>query len=77
MQDSPSSATPSGWNSRFRVETYKGADGDHRFRVVSRANSKTVAIGEGYERRIDMEKTIHSVFPDALIPEDGSGATSE
>lgn len=70
MQDSPSLATPSDWNERFRVEVYAGKDGDQRFRVVSRANGQVVAVGEGYRRRKDLESTVKSLFPDAEIPKE-------
>lgn len=58
------------WADRYEIETYRGKDGDHRFRVKSRQNHKIVASGEGYVNHADMEVTLFGLFPEAIVPGD-------
>lgn len=55
------------WNAHYRVETYRGEDLDHRFRVVASSNGEIVASGEGYARQIDMLATLRRLFPEAEV----------
>jgi uncharacterized protein YegP (UPF0339 family) len=56
------------WADRYEIETYRGKDGDHSFRVKSRQNHKIVVSGEGYVNHADMESTLFGLFPEAIVP---------
>lgn len=52
----------------MHFEVFRGANGEHRFRLVA-DNEKIVAQSEGYERRQDALDTIEAIRFDAEAAE--------
>lgn len=56
------------WNDDFRLEIFKGTEGDWYHRIVSVHNGNVI-LDEGYRNKGDLVELLERAFPEATIHE--------